>query len=343
LVFGIRRRPADAPDEYVAILYLHFYRAHLDFNRCPMNRRHFVTLAATATVAASLPPPAHAATRSSGPHVASNTYPWGTFAKREGRAFPLHTDESLAMIAASGVTGYEPNMASPADFDGLAARLQKHRLEMRSLYVNSVLHDPAQAEQSTAEVMAIARRAAETNTRIIVTNPSPIRWGGEEHKSDEQLIHQARALDRLGAALRQLGLTLAYHNHDVELRLGAREYHHMLTATDPQHVKFCLDAHWVFRGCGNSQVALFDTLELYGSRIVELHLRQSRNGVWTEVFTAEGDIDYGRLAAWLQRKQLKPHLVLEQAVEPGSPQTLEGVAAHQQSLANARRLFAAWA
>jgi inosose dehydratase len=113
----------------------------------------------------------------------------------------------------------------------------------------------------------------------------------------------------------------------------------MLTATDPANVKFCLDAHWVFRGCGDSQVALFDAVEHYGSRIVELHLRQSRGGIWTEVFTGEGDIDYARLGAWLTRRGLKPHLVLEQAVEGGSPKTLDAVTAHRQGLEQVRRLF----
>ena len=89
----------------------------------------------------------------------------------------------------------------------------------------------------------------------------------------------------------------------------------MLTATDPANVKFCLDAHWVFRGCGDSQVALFERLEHYGERIVELHLRQSRGGVWTEVFSADGDVDYARLSAWLQQHNVRPRLTLEQAVE----------------------------
>lgn len=273
-------------------------------------------------------------------HIATNTYPWGTFAKRVGRAFPLHTDESLAAIGSSGISGYEPAIGSPTEFDGLADRLRRHGLEMRSLYVNSALHDPAQAEKSIADVLVIARRAVEIGTKIIVTNPSPIRWGGPENKTDAQLIAQGRALDRLGAELRKLGLTLAYHNHDIELRAGAREYHHMLTATDPQNVKFCLDAHWVYRGCGDSQVALFDTLEHYGARVVELHLRQSRGGKWTETFSGEGDIDYVRLAKWFQARGAKPHLVLEQAVETGSPNTLEAVPAHRESLAQARRVFA---
>lgn len=308
-----------------------------------MNRRDFLTYTSSAAATVALGSRARAAARDGGLHIATNTYPWGTFARREGKNFTANTDEALAAIASCGLTGYEPALTAVAAFDGLAARLQKHGLEMRSLYVNSVLHDPAQAEKSIADVLAIARRAGETGTKIIVTNPSPLKWGGTENKTDDQLRGQAQALDRLGAELRKLGIALAYHNHDVELRHGAREYHHMLTATDPQNVKFCLDAHWVYRGCGNSQVALFDTLEHYGSRIVELHLRQSIGGVWTEVFTADGDIDYARLAGWLEKKRMKPHLVLEQAVEKGSPQTLDGVAAHRQSLAHARRIFAALA
>ncbi len=305
-----------------------------------MQRRAFVTLAATALAGSALPATRGAVT-AGGPHLATNTYPWGTFARRDGRTFEPVSEAGLAEIASAGLVGYEPALSPAAPFDGLAAWLRQHRLEMRSIYVNSVLHDPAQADQSIAAVLAIARRAAALGTKIVVTNPAPLRGAGTDGKTDAQLRDQARALDRLGAELRQLGLSLAYHNHDVELRHGAREFHHMLSATDPRHVRFCLDAHWVFRGCGNSQVALFDAVERYGERIVELHLRQSRGGAWTEVFTAEGDIDYARLAGWLAGKRLKPHLVLEQAVESGSPRTLDGVAAHRLSLANARQVFAA--
>jgi inosose dehydratase len=298
-----------------------------------MNRRHFITL--TTAAAAS----AHAATAST-MHIATNTYPWGTFAKRDGQTFKLHSDEALAAIASSGITGYEPAVSSPGEFDGLGGRLKTHGLEMRSLYVGSTLHDEAQVAANVANILAIARKAAEIGCKIIVSNPSPIKWGGAENKTDAQLITQAKALDQLGAELRNLGITLAYHNHDIELRHGAREFHHMLTATNPEHVKFCLDAHWVFRGCGDSQVALFDTLEHYGTRIAELHLRQSSSGVWTEVFTGQGDIDYNRLATWLKQHSLKPHLVLEQAVENGSPHTMDAVKAHQQSAEHVREVFA---
>ena len=138
---------------------------------------HSTTAAGLAWATSSV----HAAP-STAPHIATNTYPWGTFAKRDGKTVDLHSDESLAAIASTGLTGYEPIITRPAEFDGLAARLKTHGLEMRSLYVNSNLHEDTVAEASVAEVLAIARRAVDVGTRIIVTNPSPIRWGGPENK-----------------------------------------------------------------------------------------------------------------------------------------------------------------
>lgn len=273
-------------------------------------------------------------------HISTNTYPWGTFAKRESRNFALHSDELLAEIASTGIDGYEPSVSRVEEFDGLAGRLKAHGLEMRSIYVGTALHDKAEADKSIEHTLEIAKRAADIGTKIIVTNPSPIKWGGAENKTDEQLITQAESLNRLGAELRKLGVQLAYHNHDIELRNGGREFHHMLTATNPENVKFCLDVHWVYRGCGNSQVALFDALEHYGTRIVELHIRQSRDGKWSEVFTADGDIDYTRLIGWLAKRGIKPLLTLEQCIEGGSPNTTTGVEAHKHGQANARRVFA---
>ena len=182
----------------------------------------------------------------------------GYVRSRDGGTFTVHSDDALATIASAGFSGYEPAVNDVKEFDGLGARLKAHALDMRSLYVNSSLHDQSAAAGSIDQVLAIARRAVESAH----ASSSPIRRRfdgvGPENKTDAQIRSQAIALDRLGRELRALGMTLAYHNHDAELRLGAREFHHMLTATDPANVKFCLDAHWVFRGCGDSQVALFD-------------------------------------------------------------------------------------
>lgn len=273
-------------------------------------------------------------------HLATNQYPWSTFYGRDGRRFEDDLDAGLREIAAAGLNGFEPIANSPQDIERLAPLLEKHKLEMRSLYVNSTLHEPEQADKSIAHVLAVAEQAKKVGTRIIVTNPNPIRWGGAENKTDAQLETQAAALDRLGRKLAALGLTLAYHNHDAELRHAAREFHHMMVATDPKHVTLCLDSHWIFRGSGDSAVAVYDVVTLYGARVSELHLRQSVGGVWTEAF-GDGDIDYARVAKHLSGLGVKPHLVLEQAVEQKTPKALGATDAHRRSAEHARGLLKA--
>lgn len=268
------------------------------------------------------------------PHIATNTYPWLTFAKRDKAAFQIHSPGLLSSIAATGITGYEPIIERPDDFTGLADQLNKNGLSMKSVYVNSMLHDPERAENSINQVKRIAAALKPLGTSIVVTNPSPIRWGGDEDKSDAQLSMQAKSLDRLGKHLREQGQILAYHNHDAELRRGGREFHHMLTSTAPENVKLCLDAHWIFRGCGDSSLAVFDVVQHYHQRIVELHLRQSQGGTWTEDFQMKGDLAYDQLFEFLSHKGIQPHLVLEQAVEAESPQTMTAEAAHKISHSN---------
>lgn len=273
--------------------------------------------------------------------VATQHYPWGTFYGRSGKdAGDLEV--LLSEVASCGLAGYEPIASSPEQMTSIATHARKHGLRVDSLYVNSTLHDGARVEASVASVLHIAAAAKDAcGTRIIVTNPSPIQWGSGQDKSDQQLRTQAEALDSLGAALRENGQQLAYHNHDAELRQGARELHHMLSSTNPQNVNFCLDAHWIFRGCGNSEVAMLDIARLYRSRIIALHLRQSHAGIWDEAFGA-GDIDYMRLAEMLADLDTQPLLVLEQAVEGKTPRTMDAVEAHTLGRQYAQEAFQGW-
>lgn len=307
-----------------------------------LSRRTFLQQATWATAIPLAAPAVARAAQATPLHLATNAYSWHVFYQREGRNFGAALDAGLKDVVASGLNGFEPGAGGTEDVQQLLPRLRQHGLEMRSIYVNSSLHEPAEADRSIDQILAVARVVKPFGTRIIVTNPNPLRWGGAENKNDDQLRFQSAALNRLGRELASLELTLAYHYHDIELRMAAREFHHMLAGTDPRYVTLCLDAHWLYRGAGNSQVALFDVIELYGHRVSELHLRQSHQGVWSETL-GPGDIDYEALAAALGRKQVKPHLVLEIAVEAGTPKTLDPVEAHRRSAEYVRRVFADWA
>lgn len=302
-----------------------------------INRRLFLKQAGSVALAATTLPVS--SFKRAEIHLSCNLYTWYSYYNREGKDFYADMDAGLAQVAASGMDGFEPSLTSTDQVEEIAPLMAKHGLEMRSVYVNSKLHERDASGKSIDAVLEIAERCKSLGTQIVVTNPSPLGWDSTENKTDQQLRDQAVALEKLGAALHDMGLTLAYHTHDSEFRAGAREFHHMMLQTNPAHVSFCLDVHWVYRGALNSNVALFDVIEMYGDRITELHIRQSKNHVWTETF-GEGDIDYAGVVRVLESLSLKPMLVLEQAAEEGTPHTMSTLEAHQRSQKAVREVFA---
>ena len=274
--------------------------------------------------------------------LATNIYPWLTFYRRQGRYFEANLESSIKEIKQSGADSLEPILSTPEKTVQLADALIDQGVAMVSAYVNSKLYEKADVQESIDTVLKLTRIAQDRmGTKIIVTNPIPIRWDGPENKNDDQIKLQGESLTTLGEALSREGLTLAYHNHDPELRLAGREFHHMLASTDPRYVKFCLDSHWIFRGSGDSNVALYDVIKLYGDRIVELHVRQSREGIWTETL-GDGDIDYSFLTKVIRESGIHPLVTVEQAVEENSPNTMDSLAAHKISHAKARDIFASF-
>lgn len=271
--------------------------------------------------------------------ISCNTYNWLTFYSREGKEWGRDIDDDIRTYTQSGLTAIEPNITSVEMGQALITVLKKYRISMPSIYVSSTLHIAEEVTPSVHSILAIADLVTSYGTKIIVTNPSPISWSAKQNKSDQGLITQAKALNELGAALRAKGITLAYHTHDMEMHAGAREFHHMLQNTDPRNMSFCMDVHWIYRGTENSSIAVFDVLKLYGHRIVELHIRQSTDGIWTETFSGKGDIDYNRFANELGKMKIKPHLVIEQCVEDKSSRKMNVVDAHKVDLENVRKVF----
>ena len=270
--------------------------------------------------------------------VGTQSYVWHQICQETGKNLSEHWDEVLAQVAQSGCQAFESTgdaIATPELAEAMGCLLARHGLAMPSVYAGSRLHDE-RWEESVKEVLAGAKLAKQLGATVLVTNPQPL----QQDKTDDQLRLQAKALDALGRELKEIGLRLAFHNHSPEMRAGAREFHHMMLGTDPAHVGLCLDAHWIYRGAGNSEVALYDIVQLYGSRIVSLHLRQSREGVWTQTL-CEGDIDYQPLVAALHNLNFDGPLIMEQAIEQGTPTDLPPVERERISRDWVRSVFGA--
>lgn len=270
--------------------------------------------------------------------ISCSTYDWITFYKREGKIWWQDPDASAQDFVQSGIKAMEPSLSTPEETARLISVLSKYGIQMPSIYVDSVLHDSEEAEKSIANVLAIADVAHHYGAEIVVTNPSPIEWGGKALKTDAQLTEEAENLEILGSMLKKNGMQLAYHTHNIELLAGAREFHHVMQNTTAGNVAFCFDVHWIYRGSQNSQVAVFDVLKLYGNRVIELHVRQSVDGIWTETF-GDGDIDYQRLIRQMVSMKLHAHVVIEQCVELGTPNTMASRQAHKVDLELVSKTF----
>lgn len=270
-------------------------------------------------------------------HVACNHFCWINMYRRQGKDFNADLDAGLAEVKRSGMDGLEAMLGDAAAAERVVPLLKKHGLAMRSFYTGATLHDPAATDKSIERVVATATKAKELiDLRIVVVNPTPLRG---KAKSDEQLATQAKAMTGLGGSLAERGMTLAYHFHSPAWQNEGREFHHLMTKTDPKLVKLCLDTHWVYRGSGNNVARVYEVVEKYGKRVAELHIRQSKDGVWTECLT-DGDIDYVKVADGLKAEGVKPLLVLEQAVEKATPNTMDAVESHRRSRIYVEKVFA---
>ncbi len=264
-------------------------------------------------------------------------YPWQQLVEKRQVEWDNVLDATLDQIVSSGYQGWEPCLSSTKDLHRIVNISTKHGLEIKSVCIGGVFHDERVGE--TKKIFAdILPTLASNKIGIIMCNPAPLSWTEKLDKTDEQIRFQTVAFQQVGELCAKHGIKLAYHTHDVEFRLGARELHHMMIHTSHDCVFFCLDTHWAYRGTGNSMLALEDIISLYGKRVVELHLRQSRDGIWSETFE-DGDIDYCMVVKELLRQNARPLLVLEQAHEEKTHFSLDVCEANARSLAYVTKVF----
>lgn len=256
----------------------------------------------------------------------TNAYGWTLLAKRDGHEWDI--ERAMAQAKQAGLNAWEHSFYSADEVPLVAEAARKQGLVMRSAYIFGAFHEPDLAKTATENALQIAEALRAVGVRHLIFNPDPLPGGAL--KTDEQLRTQSAAINELARALTSAGSRFLYHTHDPEMKAGARELHHMLVNSDPEDVSLCLDAHWVYRGAGNSQVALHDVVSLYASRIGLIHLRQSVDGIWSETIGA-GDIDYPAFARHLAKHNVKALMVLELCEEKGTPCTLTGTQANAEA------------
>ena len=166
---------------------------------------------------------------------------------------------TLQRIRATGYDGLELNrfMIHPTSLmvrmmtkaagmpTGKGGRLDwKGLVEDAGLSVVSLHADLGSLER---EADAVAAEARELGTdKLVITGMYRFDY------SDEKAVRElADRLNRAGEGLRKAGLSLLYHNHNVELlpvKPGLRAYDILISDTDPELVNFEFDSYWFTDG-----------------------------------------------------------------------------------------------
>lgn len=195
--------------------------------------------------------------------------------------------------------------------DKTLALLDQYKMVPETFFPNSTMYEASAAEKSVNDALELARLLQPHGTRVIVINPVPKPENAP--KTDEELNTQARYVAQLGDELHNLGMKLALHHHTPELINNQREWRHLMQHTDPNRVYCCVDVHWAYRG--GQDVMTF--LRAARDRLLVLHLRNSKEGVWMEDF-GPGDVDYPSVANYLRTIKFEGYLVVELAYEKGT-------------------------
>ncbi len=198
----------------------------------------------------------------------------GTVTKNRDQAM-----DALNRIRKAGYDGIELNrfMIHPSSLmvraltkaagmpTGNGGKLDWHDLIRESgLSVISLHADLGSLEKETGEVIKEAQ-SFDTDT-VVITGMYRFEY------SDEAAVRElAERLNQTGKVLKQNGLKLLYHNHNVELlqvKPGVRAYDILLEETDPEYVNFEFDSYWFTDGGADAEC----WMKKLGSRMKLWHI-----------------------------------------------------------------------
>ena len=249
--------------------------------------------------------------------VAMQMYCWSQHYAKTKQRLEDNLAEALRETAAAGFKVVETSLSvasTPAAAAAFKALLDKHGLSACSLFHGGVYHERGAAEKVVEQTIEFARAARAVGIQAVDVNPQP--KPGKALKTDEELKIQSEYLNKVGRALKALGLEFWVHNHDPEALSNAREIRADCEMTDPSVVHLCLDTHWVLRG-GVQPLPLLREL---APRVKALHLRNSVNGIWSESL-GDGDIDHREMRRLLEDVGFTGWLIAELAYEAKTVQT----------------------
>ena len=202
-------------------------------------------------------------------------------------------------------TGYRNFQSVTGDLKPVQAHLESTGLTFFGIHIFLLNYD----EKTHIAPEVLYTKVIETGSAL---GAKHLILSGSPCQSESDLANKAAGLNHAGRIAFESGLSVAYHNHSPEFQKGEREIRYLIENTDAKAVGFVVDAGHAFRA--GADVPSF--LSTHASRVIGVHLRDSRNG--QEVPLGEGDFPLEATARALRDANWSGWALLEEERTDGS-------------------------
>ncbi len=153
-------------------------------------------------------------------------------------------------------------------------------------------------------------------------------WYGGAPVKLEDCKKSAATLNELGAKAKANGLTLLWHNHDLEFHPMEQglPFDYLMENTDPKLVECEMDIYWVKKGGGDP----LEVLKKYKGRIPVLHVKDMAPDQ-DFICPGSGIIDFGPIFSEAKKQGIK-HYFVERDNEPDGIGCLRSSAEYLKNL-----------
>jgi len=214
----------------------------------------------------------------------------------------------LAAIGIRGIEGFGVTEMMPEDTD-LQSVLARLNVRFVGSYFGASLVQKDRRETEVHNFTATVRKVAELGGTIIALGGGRVY---PEITEEEKVRHWDNLIDgvhQFGSIARKHGVQLAFHPHDHTRVFRAGDIKRFLKDSDPGLVGLTFDtAHIAAAG-----MDILDAWEEFRSRVVHLHLKDLKDGAFTEI---EGHLPLAQFLKSLQGSNYTGWLTIELDATP---------------------------
>lgn len=255
------------------------------------------------------------------------TWPWGN-APGGGPARltgPEPIVEVVRDVSALGFHGLELfgwQIEGMEAHGGLGPVLERHKLALVSSYSGVNLTDTTQRQATIAAAVATGKLVKKLGGTVIVIGPNGVRRQGFDFAANKANI--LAALNEVGRALTDLGLTPALHQHTGTCIETRDETYAIMEAVDTRYMKFGPDIGQLQKGGADPVQVVKDFLPL----VQHMHLKDFSGG---EAFLGycplgQGKVNLPAILAMMDGKKIDGMVMVELDSSANQPVTARDAA-----------------